>query len=82
MYNHEFTEGQDLVNKVLVDMSQEDLKYIHIPKNGTKPVGRHYQVLIQFRQDETNLSNNLSQAEKRFACLKRKLSRNPQFKQD
>ena len=56
MYNHESTECQDLVNKVLVDISQEDLKYIHIPQNGTEPVGRHYQVLIQFRKDETNLS--------------------------
>ena len=56
MYNHESTECQDLANKVLVDISQEDLKYIHIPQNGTETVGRHYQVVIQFRKDETNLS--------------------------
>ena len=34
------------------------------------------------KKDEINLPNNRSQAEKRFACLERKLSRNPQFKQD
>ena len=45
-------------------------------------VGGHYQVPLPFRKDEVNLPNNRSQAEKRFACLKKRLSRNPQFKQD
>ena len=62
-------------------MSQEDLKFIEILKNGTELVGGHYQVPLPFRKDEVNLPNNCSQAEKRFACLKKRLSRNPQFKQ-
>ena len=37
---------------------------------------------MPFRKDKTNLPNNRSQAQKRFACLERKLSTNPQFKQD
>ena len=82
MYNHEFTECQHLVNKDLANMSQEDLKFIEIHKNGTELVGGHYQVPLPFRKDEVNLPNNRSQAEKRFACLKKRLSRNPQFKQD
>ena len=63
-------------------MSQEELKFIEILKNGTEVVGGHYQVPLPFRKDEINLPNNCSQAERRFACLERKLSRNAQFKQD
>ena len=82
MYNHEFSESQHLVNEDVANMSQEDLKFIEILKNGTDLVGGHYQVPLPFRKDEINLPNNRSQAEKKFACLERKLSRNPQFKQD
>ena len=82
MYNHEFSESQHLVNEDVANMSQEDLKFIEILKNGTELVGGHYQVPLPFRKDEINLPNNRSQAEKRFACLERKLSRNLQFKQD
>ena len=82
MYNHEFSESQHLVNEDVANMSQEDLKFIEILKNGTELVGGHYQVPLPFRKDEINLPNNRSQAEKKFACLERKLSRNPQFKQD
>ena len=82
MYNHEFTECQHLVNKDLANMSQEDLKFMEILKNGTELVGEHCQVPLPFRKDEVNLPNNRSQAEKRFACLKKRLSRNHQFTQD
>ena len=82
MYNHEFTECQHLVNKGLADMFQEDLKFIEFLKYGTELVGGHYQVPLPFRKDKVNLPNNCSQVEKRFACLKKRLSRNPQFKQD
>ena len=82
MYNHEFTECQHLVNKDVVDMSQEDLKLIGILKNRIKFVGEHYQVLLQFKKDKVNLPKYHSQAGKRFACLGKKLSRNLQFKQD
>ena len=69
-------------SKDVANMSQEDLKLIEILKNGAELVGGHYQVPLAFRKDEINLPTNRSQAEKRFACLERKLSRNPQFKQD
>ena len=82
MYNHELTECQHSVNKDLADMSQEDLKFIEVLKNGTELVGGHYQVPLPSRKDEVNLPNNRSQTEKRFPCLKKRLSRNPQFKQD
>ena len=82
IYNHEFSESQFLVNEDVANMSQEDLKLIEILKNGTELVGGHYQDPLPFRKDEINLPNNQSQAEKRFACLERKLSRNPQFQQD
>ena len=81
-YNHEFLECQHLVNKDVANMSQEDLKFIEIIKNGTELLGGHDQVPLPFRKDEINLPNNRSQAEKRFACLNRILSGNPQFKQD
>ena len=80
IYNHQFTEYQHLIKKDIADMSQEDLKFIEILKNGTELVGGHYQVLLPFRKDEINLSNNHSEAGKRFASLEKKLSRNPQFK--
>ena len=82
IYNHEFSECQHLVNKDVANMSQEDLKFIEIRKNGMELVGGHYQIPLPFRKDEINLPNNRSQAEKKFACLTRKVSRNPQFKQD
>ena len=80
MYNHQFTEYQHLINKDIADMSQENLKFIEILENGTELVGGHYQVLLPFRKDEINLTNNRSEAGKRFVCLEKKLSRNPQFK--
>ena len=43
------------MNKDLADMSQEDLKFIAILKNGTELVGGHYQVPLPFRKDEVNL---------------------------
>ena len=63
-------------------MCQEDLKFIEILKNGKELIGGHYQIPLPFRNNEVNLPNNSSQAPKRFACLERKFSRNPQFKQD
>ena len=74
IYNHEFSECQHLVNKDVANMSQEDLKFIEILKNGMELVGGHCQVPLPFSKDEINLPNNRSQAEKRFACLERKLS--------
>ena len=82
IYNNEFSECQHLVNEDVANVSQEDLKFIEILKNGMELVGGHYQVQLPFRKDEINLPNNRSQSEKRFACLERKLSRNCQFKQD
>ena len=82
IYNHEFSECQHLVNKDVANMSQEELKFIEILKNGTGLVVRHYQVPLPFRKDEINLPKNRSEAEKRFTCLERKLSRSPQLKQD
>ena len=79
MYNHEFTECQHLANKAIADMSQEDLNFIEILKIGTDLVGEHIQVPLPFRKEEVNLPNNRPQAETRFACLEKKLSRNPQF---
>ena len=82
IYNHEFPESQHLVNKDVANIFQEDLKFIEILKNRTELVSRYYQVPLPFRKDEISLPNNRSKAEKRFAYLERKLSRNPQFKQD
>ena len=82
MYNHEFTESQYLVNKNVADISQEDLKFIEVLKNGAELVGGHYQVSLPFRKNEVNLPNRRSQPEKRFACLEKKLSKNSHLKQD
>ena len=82
IYNPEFSECLHLVNEDVASMSQEDLKFIEILKNGTYLVRGHYQVPLPCKKDEINLPNNRSQPEKRFACLERKLSTNPQFKQD
>ena len=63
------------MSKDVAEMSQEDLKFIEILKNGTGLAGGHYQIPLLFRNDKVNLPNNPSQAEKRFTCLKRKMSR-------
>ena len=52
MYNHEFIEYQHLVNKNVADMSQEDLKFTEILKNGTELVGGYHQAPLPFRKDE------------------------------
>ena len=57
MYNHEFTKCQHLLNKDVVDMSQEELKFIEILKNGIELVGGHFQVPLPFRKYEVNLPN-------------------------
>ena len=60
IYNNEFSECQHLVNEDVANMSQEDLKFIEILKNGMELVGGHYQVQLPFRKDEINLLNNRS----------------------
>ena len=75
-------ESQCLVNRDVADMSQEDLKLIHILNNGAEFVGGHYQIPLIFRYDEVIVQNIRSQAEKKLPCLEKKLSRNPQCKQD
>ena len=70
------------MNKDVAVIFQEDLKLIQILKNGAEFVGGHYQIPLIFRNDEVNVPKNRSQAEKIIACLERKLSRNPRFKQD
>ena len=42
-------------------MSQENLKFTEILKNGPELVGGHYQVPLPFRKDEINLSINHKQ---------------------
>ena len=41
IYNHEFSECQHLANKDAANISQEDLKFIEILKNGMELVGGH-----------------------------------------
>ena len=48
--NHEFSECQHLVNKDVVNMSQEDLKFKEILKNGKELVGGHYQVPLPLKK--------------------------------
>ena len=60
IYNHEFSECQHLVNKDVANMSQGDLKFIEILKNGMELVGGHYQVPLLIRKDEINLPDNQS----------------------
>ena len=62
-------------------MFLQDLKIIQILENGTELVSEHYPVPLQVRYDKVNLPSSYSQAEKRFVILKRKLSRNTQFKE-
>ena len=48
--------------------------------NGTKLIDRHYEIPLPLRDDNVRFPNNRLQAEKRFTHLRRKMSRNHQFK--
>ena len=44
MYNHEFTESQNKLNRENDGMSQEDLKFMQVLDNGTRLIDGHYEI--------------------------------------
>ena len=80
MYKPDFTESQLKLSGENNGVSQEDLKFMQILENGTRPINGHYEILLPLRDDNVRFPNNRLQAEKRFIYLQRKMSRNHQFK--
>ena len=82
MYNHEFTESQDKLNRETDGMSQEDLKLMKVLDNGTRLIDGHYEIPLPLRDDNVRFPNLRLQTEKIFTYLLRKMSRNHQFKKE
>ena len=82
IYNHEFTESQHKLSRENDRMLQEDLKFMQVLDNGTRPIDGHYEIPPPLRDDNVRFPNNRLQSEKRFTYLQRKMSRNHRFKDD
>ena len=79
MYNDEFKESQNKVNKENLVMSQENLTFMSALHNAGLIDG-NYHTPLTLHDDNVRFLDNRSQAEKRFTYLQRKISRNHQFK--
>ena len=82
MHNQEFTESQHKLSRENDRMLQEDLKFMQVLDNGTRPVDGHYEIPLSIRDDNVRFPNNRLQSEKRFTYLQRKMLRNHRFKDD
>ena len=82
MYNHEFTESQDKLNRETDGMSQEHLKLMQVLDNDTRLIDGHYKIPLPLGDDNVRFPNNRLQTEIRFTYLLRKMSRNHQFKNE
>ena len=82
IYNQEFTESQHKLSRENDRMLQEDLKFMQVLDNGTRPIDGHYEIPPPLRDDNVRFPNNRLQSEKRFTYLQRKMSRNHRFKDD
>ena len=71
MYNHEFTESQNKLNRENDGMSQEDLKFMQVLDNGTRLIDGHYEIPLPLHDDNVRFPNNRLQDEKRFTCLQK-----------
>ena len=76
MYNHEFTESQNKLNRENDGMSQEDLKFMQVLDNGTRLIDGHYEIPLPLHDDNVKFPNNRLQDEKRFTCLQKKCQGN------
>ena len=76
MYNHEFTESQNKLNRENDGMSQEDLKFMQVLDNGTRLIDGHYEIPLPLHDDNVRFPNNRLQDEKRFTCLQKKCQGN------
>ena len=63
-------------------MSLEDLKFMQVLDNGTRPTDEHYEIQLPLRDGNVRFPNNRLQGEKRFTYLQRNISRNHKFKND
>ena len=50
-------------------MSLEDLKFMQVLDNGTRPTDEHYEIQLPLRDGNVRFPNNRLQAEKRFTYL-------------
>ncbi|XP_034057151.1 uncharacterized protein LOC117536415 [Gymnodraco acuticeps] len=79
-YNHDFNE-KSAEDKP--EMSIEDLKFMQIANTSAELNNGHYCLKLPFREeDNVVMPNNRHLAEQRVLCLKRKLERNPTFKEE
>ncbi len=63
--------------------SQEDLRFISIMEEGVKlNADGHCELPLPFKEDRPGLANNKSCAEHRLKCLKKRLERDKQYRND
>ncbi len=63
--------------------SQEDLRFISIMEEGVKvKADGHCELPLPFKEDRPGLANNKSCAEHRLKCLKKRLERDKQYRND
>lgn len=66
-----------------VGLSQQDKKFLDVVKQGIcRTSDGHYQMPLPFKEDNVQLSNNISVAEKRLEHLKSKLSKDAKLKSE
>ena len=61
--------------------SVEDRRALKIMEESITKEDGHYSIAVPFRQEVKSLPNNRVQAERRLACLAKKLKRNPSLKE-
>ena len=82
MYNEEFREVSFTGSKKKRYISHQDMRFMEILDGGTKLKNGHYQIPLQFKQEDVRLPCNKYQAAQRLSYLKRKFDKNEKFKAD
>ena len=79
LFNAEFGDN---MSSTELGLSQEDRLWKSKIEDSVKIRDGHYELALPFRDEDPRMPNNRQMAERRLACLKRKLDSNPQFAQD
>ena len=66
----------------LEEISTEDRRFFDRMDTETKKIGKHYQLLVPFKNSALSLPNNRKVAEKRLISLKNQFLRDPKYWSD
>ena len=78
MYQHDFTD----IDSEQISYSKEDLRFMNLMESQVKKVNGHYQLPLPFKNPHVHLKNNKDHALKRLVSVKRKMAKDPSYKQD